>query len=101
MGLTSITNNGIVKLRKGYIIKKENETKMNITVITHEKDLKGYFTVYKVLVEAPDVTDVKKQKQSIIDETAVKLGLTRTTIFGGKVVKSAKTNQYIVTIDIA
>lgn len=74
---------------------------MNITVVKHEKSIKGYFTVYKVLVETPDVTDVKKQKQDIINQTAVKLGLTRTNIYGGKVAKSSVTNQYIVTIDIA
>lgn len=71
---------------------------MNIKVLKHEKSKSSYFYKHKALIELDGVEDIKKEETDIIYEVSVKVNFNPSGygLYGGKVSKSSKDNQYIV-----
>ena len=70
---------------------------MKIKVLKHEKSYSGYFYKHKALVEIENV-DIKEEKDDIIFNTSIKVGYHPLGygVYGGKISKSSKENQYII-----
>lgn len=74
---------------------------MEVKVLKHEKNRAGYFLKHKALVEIEGIEDLKEQKEDIINQTSIKVNYHPLGygVYGGKVSKSSKENQYIVVWD--
>lgn len=70
---------------------------MNIKVLKHERTRSGYFIKHKALVEMTDI-DIKNDKEEIINTISIKVNYHPNGygVYGGKISKSARDNQYIV-----
>lgn len=71
---------------------------MNIKVLKHEGKKSGYFHKHKALIELEGVEDVKKEEIDIIYELSIQVNYHPHDygLYGGKISKSSKENQYIV-----
>ncbi|MGZ3123799.1 hypothetical protein ACT17C_19470, partial [Bacillus subtilis] len=71
---------------------------VEIQVLKYEKSNSGYFVKHKALVELTGVNNVKEDKDEIISEVSKKVGYDPNDfgLYGGKISKSSKENQYII-----
>jgi hypothetical protein len=68
---------------------------VKITVLKHEKSKNGYFFKHKALVQ---VEDYSNDVEDLINETSIKVGYHPLGygVYGGRVSKSTKENEYII-----
>lgn len=94
MRLTHINHSILKHLRYKEIKAME---KIEMKILKHEKNKGSYFIKHKALAELNDV-DIKGQKDDILYSASIEVGYHPFMygLYGGKISKSAKENEYII-----